>query len=232
MKNGDFSALLANRGSNLNSIPQLRIPQGFPGAGEPAPNNDMRPYVTPLGKYLASLYPSPNYNDPNNLYNYVYSRLEPLNRTDFKTRVRLEHQQQSTKAYVRIARESEAAENPRGVWWGPSDVALPSPNIGTNNGRSFSGNVVSVLSPSMTNEALVSYSRLDARQPFQGPTRHPRRAPAASPSTGFSLPARPARICRPTSSTVGARATARSATSGPPPTTCTPTTTRCSSATS
>jgi hypothetical protein len=159
MKNGDFSALLANRGSNLNSIPQLKIPQGFPGAGDPAPNNDMRPYITPMGKYLASLYPSPNYNDPNNLYNYVYSRLEPLNRTDFKTRVDW-NVSKSTKAYVRIARESEAAENPRGVWWGPSDVALPSPNIGTNNSRSFAGNVVSVLSPSMTNEALVSYSRL------------------------------------------------------------------------
>jgi hypothetical protein len=159
MRNGDFSELLGNRGSNLNSIPQLRIPQGFPGAGEPAPNNDMRPYITPMGKYLASLYPLPNYSDPNNLYNYVYSALEPLNRTDFKTRVDW-NISKSTKAYVRVSRESESAENPRGVWWGPSDVALPSSNIGTNNSRSFAGNVVSVLSPSMTNEALVSYSRL------------------------------------------------------------------------
>src|SRR5215203_2851776 len=30
MRNGDFSELLANRGSNLNSIPQLRIPRGYP----------------------------------------------------------------------------------------------------------------------------------------------------------------------------------------------------------
>src|SRR5712692_5492820 len=84
MRNGDFSELLANRGSNLNSTPQLKIPQGFDGAGGPAPNNDMRPYITPLGKYLASLYPLPNLSDPNNLYNYVYSRLEPTNRTDLK----------------------------------------------------------------------------------------------------------------------------------------------------
>ncbi len=67
MKNGDFSELLGNRGSNLNqgAVPalnpdgspagfnlapgQLRIPAGFPGAGGPAPNNDMRPYMTPLG---------------------------------------------------------------------------------------------------------------------------------------------------------------------------------------
>src|SRR5262249_22373687 len=83
MKNGDFSELLANRGSNLNSIPQLKIPQGYPGAGGPAPNNDMRPYLTATGKYFGSLYPDPNFSDPNNLYNYVYSRLEPQNRTDF-----------------------------------------------------------------------------------------------------------------------------------------------------
>ena len=56
-RNGDFSELLANRGSNLNSVPQLMIPQGFPGAGTPAPNNNMAPYMTPLGKYIASLYP-------------------------------------------------------------------------------------------------------------------------------------------------------------------------------
>jgi carboxypeptidase family protein len=169
MRNGDFSELLANRGSNLNSITQLRIPAGHPNAGQPAPNNDMRPYITPLGKYLASLYPLPNYNDPNNLYNYVYSRLEPSNRTDFKTRVDW-NISNSTKAYVRVAREEETDENPRGVWWGPSDVALPSSNIGTNAGKSVATNVVSVLSPSMTNEALVSYSRLALDNHFKDPS--------------------------------------------------------------
>ena len=166
MRNGDFSELLSGRGSNLNSITQLRIPQGYPNAGEPAPNNDMRPYITPMGKYLASLYPLPNYNDPNNLYNYVYSRLEPTNRTDFKSRFDW-NVSQSTKAYVRVAREGEMTENPRGVWWGPSDVALPSSNIGTHSGKSISGNVVTVLSPSMTNEALVSYSQLKLDNHFK-----------------------------------------------------------------
>jgi hypothetical protein len=170
MRNGDFSELLANKGANLNSIPQLRIPQGFPNAGQPAPNNDLRPYVTPLGKYLASLYPLPNYTDPTNTYNYVYSRLEPTNRTDFKARFDW-NISQSTKAYVRIAREGESTENPRGVWWGPSDVALPSSNVGTHSGKSFAGNLVSVLSPSMTNEALVSYSRLKLDNHFKDDSR-------------------------------------------------------------
>jgi hypothetical protein len=170
MRNGDYSELLANRGSNLNSIPQLRIPKGFPNAGQPAPNNDMRPYLTATGKYFASLYPLPNYNDPSNLYNYVYSQLEPTNRTDFKARFDW-NISNSTKAYVRIARESETAESARGVWWAPADiVALPTPNIGENKGRSFAGNVVTVLSPSMTNEALVSYSRLTLDNHFKDPS--------------------------------------------------------------
>jgi hypothetical protein len=169
MRNGDFSELLANRGSNLNSVPQLRIPKGYPGAGDPAPNNNMTPYVTATGKYFAGLYPLPNYNDPANLYNYVYSSLEPNNRFDFKSRFDW-NISNSTKAYVRIAREGETATSPRGVWWAPEDVvALPTPNVGENRGRSIAGNIVSVLSPSMTNEALVSYSRLTLDNHFQNP---------------------------------------------------------------
>ena len=170
MRNGDFSELLGNRGSNLNSIPQLRIPKGFPDAGQPAPNNDMRPYLTATGKYFASLYPLPNYSDPSNLYNYVYSALEPTNRTDFKGRFDW-NISNSTKAYVRVAHETETAESARGVWWAPGDVvALPTPNIGTNVGRSYAGNLVTVLSPTMTNEALVSYSRLTLDNRFKDPS--------------------------------------------------------------
>jgi hypothetical protein len=169
MRNGDFSELLANRGDNLNSIAQLRIPRGFPNAGQPAPNNDMRPYMTPMGRYLAGLYPEPNYNDPRNLYNYVYSRLEPQNRWDFKGRFDW-NISNSTKAYVRIAQEGETIEQPRGVWWAePTDVPLPTPNVGENRGRSYAGNIVSVLSPSMTNEALISFSRLTLDNRFRDP---------------------------------------------------------------
>ena len=170
MRNGDFSELLANRGSNLNSIAQLRIPRGFPNAGQPAPNNDMRPYMTAMGRYLASLYPQPNLNDPRNLYNYVYNQLEPQNRWDFKSRFDW-NISNSTKAYVRIANEGERVEQPRGVWWAETtDVALPTPNVGENRGRSYAGNIVSVLSPTMTNEILVSYSRLTLDNRFKDPS--------------------------------------------------------------
>jgi hypothetical protein len=169
MKNGDFSELLANRGSNLNSPAQLKIPGGFAGAGGPALNNNMAPYITPLGRYLASLYPDPNYSDPNNLYNYVYSALEPSNRTDMKMRFDW-NVSNNTKAFVRIAREGSDNEGPRGAWWAPSDVALPTPNVSKDRGRSFSGNLVSVLSPSMTNEAVVTYTRLTLDNEWKDPS--------------------------------------------------------------
>ena len=100
----------------------------------------------------------------------MYSRLEPANRTDFKARVDWNISNR-TKAYIRMAQEGETVESPRGVWWAPGDVvALPTPNIGENRGRSFAGNVVTVLSPSMTNEALVSFSRLTLDNRFKDPS--------------------------------------------------------------
>jgi len=169
-KNGDFSELLANRGSNLNSVPQLRIPRGFPGAGGPAPNNDMTPYMSGLGQYLASLYPDPNYNDPSNLFNYVYHSLEPQDREEMKMRFDW-NVTNSTKAFVRISRDPATVEAPRGTWWAPSDVALPTPNVDKELGRSYNTNVVSVLSPSMTNEVVVSYTRLTLDNSWKDPSK-------------------------------------------------------------
>ncbi len=100
----------------------------------------------------------------------MLSQLEPTNRLDFKTRIDY-NISSNTKAYVRIAREGEEVEGARGVWWGASEVALPSPNLGNNIGRSVAGSVVSVLSPTMTNEALVSWSRLTLDNTYKDPSK-------------------------------------------------------------
>ena len=170
-RNGDFSELLTSNGQNLrqNAGP-VYIPGGSPGAGTPAPGNDLSPYITPVGRVLANLYPAPNYTRADNQFNYVLSQLEPTNRLDFKTRIDY-NISSNTKAYIRIARESEEVEGARGVWWGASEVALPSPNFGENVGRSVAGSVVSVLSPTMTNEALVSWSRLTLDNTYKDPSK-------------------------------------------------------------
>jgi len=170
MKNGDFSELLAGRGQNLNMPRIVNLPGGVPGAGTPAPGNNIAPYIHPLGAYLVNLYPDPNYVDPNNRFNYVYSALEPQNRNDLKMRFDY-NISNSTKAYVRYAQESEKYDQPRGAWWGPSQVALPTPNVADSKGRSFSANLVNVLGPTATSEALVSYSKLKLDNYYKDPSR-------------------------------------------------------------
>jgi hypothetical protein len=168
---GDFSEFATSNGQNLGQpVGPVLIPQGFPNAGQPAPGNNLAPYITPTGRVLTNLYPAPNYSTPTNQFNYVLSQLEPTNRVDFKTRFDY-NISSNTKAYVRIAREKEEVEGARGVWWGASEVALPSPNLGSNVGRSVSGSVVSVLSPTMTNEALVSWSRLTLDNTYKDPSK-------------------------------------------------------------
>ncbi len=170
MKRGDFSELLAGRGQNLNMPTVVNVPGGFAGAGTPVPNNNIAPYIHPLGQYLVNAYPDPNYSDPTNRFNYVYSALEPQNRNDFKTRVDW-NINNNTKAYVRFARESEVNDQPRGGWWGPSQVALPTPNVADSAGRSYSFNLVNVLGPTTTLESLVSYSRLELDNYYRDPSR-------------------------------------------------------------
>ncbi len=145
---------------------------------------------------LASLYPSPNLTTDNNRYNYVFNTLQPTNRHDVKFRIDY-NITNNTRAYVRAAIEGENAENARGIWWASSDLALPTPTYGDNKGRSVSGNVVSVLSPTMTNEVLVSWSRLTLDNFWRDPSKV--RIDALSGARRIQpgiLPERRARTCR------------------------------------
>jgi hypothetical protein len=173
MRAGDLSELLPGNcvGQTLNmGCQQLVIPRGFPNAGQPAPNNNLAPYIHPLGRVLASLYPKPNITTDTNRYNYNFSTLQPTNRHDVKFRVDY-NITSNTRAYVRTAIEGEQSESPRGLWWASSDVALPTPIASVNRGRSVSGNVVTVLSPTMTNEVLVSWSRLTLDNGWSDPSK-------------------------------------------------------------
>src|SRR5690606_38078663 len=142
MRTGDLSELLPGNcvGQNLDmTCAQFNIPRAVPGAGPPAPNNDLSPYLHPLARLRANLHAEPNLVHPDNRYNYTFNTLQPANRYDFKTRVDY-NISNNTKAYVRLAFEGEETENARGIWWSSSDVALPTPTVGTNRGKSVSGN--------------------------------------------------------------------------------------------
>ncbi len=145
------------------------VPAGFPNSGTPAPNNDLRPYADPLGLAMASLYPLPNHADADNRYNYVYSALEPTNRFEGKGRLDW-NISTKTKAYMRIAHDTEDFESPRGVWGGGGQVKLPTPGESHNRGRSYAANVVQVLNPSLTHELLATYSRLTLDNGYRDPS--------------------------------------------------------------
>ena len=163
------NSCMAGGGTPVVLIP-TSDPSSNPFNQKPAPGYDVSPFEQPLGRALVNAYPLANGSFQSGQFNRADSFLEFANRLDMKARVDW-NVTNNTKAYVRIARESEDIENKRGVWWGASDVTLPSPNIGTNHGRSVSGNVVSVLSPTMTNEALVSWSQLKLDNAYDDPSK-------------------------------------------------------------
>jgi hypothetical protein len=156
-RNGDFSDNIG--GQNLNQPTEVLIPQGFPGAGSTAPGNNLAPYADPFGQMLLNQWPDPNYNDPDNRYNYVFNKLQDQNRWQFVARFDYAFSE-NTKAYVRLARDTELLENARGPWWAASEVELPSALNHENKGLSGSVSLTSVLSPTTTNEVVFSYGKL------------------------------------------------------------------------
>jgi hypothetical protein len=146
-------------GQNLNQPAVVNIPGGFPGAGTPAPGNNLAPYVTPMGQKLINFYPLPNYNDPNNRYNYVFNALQKQNTTQLTLRMDYNFSD-STKAYVRLAQDDGQVDQARGLWWPSSSYELPTRINNPQLGRSASFNMTSVLSPTTTNEFIFSYSKL------------------------------------------------------------------------
>jgi Carboxypeptidase regulatory-like domain/TonB-dependent Receptor Plug Domain len=169
-RQGIFTEFLTPDGSNLGqTVGPVLIPPGFDGAGSPAPGADLGPYIDPLGRVLADLYPAPTGRYQDNRYNYAANALEPNNRLDMKARVDW-NISTNTRAYVRVAYENEDVEDAYGVWGSVSGTALPSPQLQQNRGRSISANVVSVLSPTSTNEALASWTRGRFDNPFRDPS--------------------------------------------------------------
>lgn len=171
---GDFSELLGNTGRNLNQGRTVNVPLGCnaPGyvVGQPAPNNNLAPCIDPLGKALINLYPAPNYSEPTNRFNYVYSVLRPIDRNQFVTRWDY-NVSDKTKVYVRLAREYEEQTWPRGFWWNSSAYELPGQPSAQNIGRSAVVNVTNLFSSTMTNEVLFSGSKLKLDNDYANPSK-------------------------------------------------------------
>lgn len=126
--------------------------------------------ITPIGKALINLYPLPNFTDPSGRFNYQFSGLQPINRTQGVLRIDYKPSEKVT-AYLRLARESESQDYARGLWWNPSAYELPSHVVGTNLGRSAALNITAVISPTMTNETVLSGSKLQLDNDYREPDK-------------------------------------------------------------
>ncbi|HXG68358.1 MAG TPA: carboxypeptidase regulatory-like domain-containing protein, partial [Blastocatellia bacterium] len=173
-RQGDFSELLTGPGSNLNQGRTVNVPGGCTvngvGPGNPAPNNNLAPCIDPIGRALINLYPEPNFSDPNNRFNYVFSTLRPTDRYQFVSRIDY-NISDNTKLYVRLAREHEEQTWPRGFWWNSSAYAIPGDLSSDNLGRSVAVNLTHVFNPTMTNEILFSGSKLKLDNDFKDPSK-------------------------------------------------------------
>ncbi len=143
---------------------------GTNGAIDAAPNNDLRPCASPLGKALLNLYPAPNRSVPFGQNNYVYSVLRPNDRNQFTSRFDYTISDK-TKLYVRFAREYEEQGFPRGLWWDSSAYEIPGKLTSKNLGRSVVVNLTNIISSTMTNEILFSASKLKLNYDFAEPER-------------------------------------------------------------
>ena len=171
-RQGLFTESLVPDGLNLGQpVGPVLIPTGFPGAGTPAPGADLGPYTHPLGRLLANLYPLPTGRYDDNSFNYATAALQPLNRLDFKTRVDW-NISASTRAYLRIAQRRRARDECIRAMGTDLGRCPPEPRA-RDQSRPFVTLRTSsrVLSPSMTNEALVSWSRLRLDGTYQDPAK-------------------------------------------------------------
>lgn len=162
-------------GAVFARVPTLeqRQGRGFFNTNNGTPFDLTPAQIDPIGRALINLYPAPNFTNPTgarNNANYVFSGLQPINRTQGVLRIDYKVTDR-TNAYLRLARETETQEYARGLWWNPSAYELPSHVQGTNLGRSAALNVTTVISPTMTNEVVFSASKLKLNNDYKEPEK-------------------------------------------------------------
>jgi len=137
------------------------------------------------GKILMNLLPPPNV-DPaqNNGYNFVEAITSDQNGHQEFARIDLA-MSDSTKVFVRYARQRETQPWAGGLWWRDGNqVPSPSRIIGKNRSDSVSATLTHVFSPKMTSETIVAYTYINFPNDYEDPTKMAR-ASLGYTYTGF-----------------------------------------------
>jgi hypothetical protein len=178
MRKGDFSGASSLPGSVVYG--DTGTPN-FPGGIVPTSAID------PIGQKLINLYPQPNANPAlNGGYNYVSTSTKPQNADQFRVRVDWAISQ-STKLYVSYNRQRDQAYFTDTLWWRPTPtVPYPTRLSSANNSDSVSVNLTKVFTPTLTNEFVYTYTKLDLQNGFENPSAIDPKALGASYSHLFS----------------------------------------------
>lgn len=187
MRQGDFSELLnpqfcqTDSKGNVTGGRYLNMPcivtdplSGWANTALPGniiPANE----ITHNGMVYLNTFPLPNYVDPKGRYNFAGRPLLPLNRNEQTIRIDY-NVNDSTRAYVRLARNADHQFYPFGLWSGEnsgwtSNIPEPTPTIGINSGEALTVNVVKIISPTLTNEFQFNTQGLWLPNHYQDPSK-------------------------------------------------------------
>jgi len=184
MRTGNFSELLNTKFCKTNAEGVVTGGQ-FEGmncvlndiaTGSQAPGNILpQSEVTADGQIVVNgNYLFPNYVDPTGGSNYAAHPMYPTNRIENSIRVDY-NLTQNTRAFLRLAQNSDHEYYPYGLWaggsgWGGS-IPRVSPVVGHDSGESATINVVQVINPTLTNEIQASMNQINYPYHYLDPAK-------------------------------------------------------------
>jgi len=188
MRNGDFSdkAYL----SSLNGYAVTGVPGGSKFTG-----GKLNTAPDPNGQILMNVYPLPN-EDPTLLqgFNYANGQTRYSNMLQFRGRVDY-NISQSLKLYVSYNHQHDNSLNSLDVlWtgnansWASPTTPYPTPLVMSTQSDVVTANLTKVISPTLTNEVIFSYTYLNLPNSFKDPAKVERGSLGLNYSLLFSHP--------------------------------------------
>jgi len=172
MRQGDFSDA-----AYLSSLNGYAV-TGVPG-GSHFTNGKLNGAPDPNGQILLNVYPLPN-EDPTQLQGFNYANGETRYSNMLQFRGRVDYNiSESLKLYVSYNHQTDNALNSLDVLWGPGGTnswaapttPYPTPIVEKSQSDVVTANLTKVISPTLTNELIFSYTYLNLPNSFLDPSK-------------------------------------------------------------
>ena len=172
MRQGDFSD-----GTYLSHLNGYAV-TGVPG-GSHFTNGKLTGAPDPNGQILLNVYPLPN-EDPTKLQGFNYANGETRYSNMLQFRGRVDYNiSDSLKLYVSYNHQTDNALNSLDVLWGPGGTnswaapttPYPTPIVEKSQSDVITANLTKVISPTLTNELIFSYTYLNLPNSFVDPSK-------------------------------------------------------------